>query len=206
MSVESVWQNAATLMGQTGEEVVLYTDPQTPLQLVFSRIYPDALELALALMDWSFARARFTPTDITATHTPPPEWTYSWSLPADMVEMRGFSIERPPRKVARIPFEISLSVDGTTEVLWTAADPFVGGDEHLIYTKRVTDPAKWPRRFEIALQAMLASEATFAMTRDRNAADKLFEGATRKALATTKIESEASHYGSPISSIEAARR
>ncbi|MHC4977126.1 MAG: hypothetical protein ACYTF7_11060 [Planctomycetota bacterium] len=204
MSNESVWELAATHLANSGETVADYTDPKTPLQSTFARLYPLAIEMTLGLHDWSWARARSQPTDITSTHAPSPEWTYTYQLPTDYVTIRGFTAERPLRQRPRIPYEVAQSLDGTVNrVLYMNCDPFTEG--YLIYTQRITDSTKWTVLFEQVLAAVLASEAALPMARNADLQQSLFNYARRRALQGGEIEVNNAEPYPQTSTIEQAR-
>lgn len=205
MSHESVWKRALVHLGHTGEIVTAVETPESDAQRVLFDVYPDAQEVALGLYDWDFARRRTRPTDITATRAPSPEWTYSWSVPADLVSVRGFTIERPPIKAEKIRYEISVDITTpTVKVLWTNVDPF-DTTNYLIYTARITDDAYFTRQYELVLAAVLAAEAAIPLSKGVQVADTLMAYAQRRILQGHEIVAKHDRGISQVSSIETSR-
>lgn len=202
---EKIWELALTHLGHTGETVDDYSNPQTDAQFILSRCYPNAIELALGLYDWGFARRRVRPTDITASHIISPEWTYAWSVPADLVRVLGFTIQQPKRKIPKIPYEITQSISTpATRVMYTHIDPFES-THYLIYTARVTTVSFYTEQFAMVLSAVLAAEAAIPMSKGVGFMETMMNFAMKRTMEGHEIVADEDHGVPQRSSIELAR-
>lgn len=205
MGHNEIWNRALVHLGHTGEEVTDYTTPETVAQEILAVVYNDAIELALGLYDWEFARRRSILTNVTATYAPSPEWDFSWLLPDDMIRFRGFAIERPRTKRDRIQYEMArASSDATKRIMMTREDPFQS-TYPMIYTARITTETLFTKTFEISLAAALASVAAVPMTKSLEFADRMLALAQQYALKSEEVEADTEQEIRQVSSIELAR-
>lgn len=208
MSHESVWTLALGHLGHTGEVVSDWENPDSNAQNVLAIFYSTARELALGLHDWAFARKRHRPANVTATKPPSPEWQFTWTMPTDIIAMRGFTIERPTRRgIDRIAYEIVQDiVDPTAKVMYTNVDPFLSSD-YMIYTRRLTnaEDTLFTVQFEAVLAAVLAAEASLSLGKDLTFQQRMYEFATVRALQGQEIEVRNDQGIRQISSIESVR-
>jgi len=207
VSHESVWTLALGHLGHTGEVVTDWELPDSNAQNVLAIFYATAREMALGLHDWSFARKRHRPANVTATKPPSPEWQFTWTMPADIVAMRGFTVERPLRRVDRIAYEIVQDiVDPAAKVMYTNVDPFMSVD-YMIYTRRLTDAEDnlFTTQFESVLAAVLAAEASLSLGKDLQFQRSMYDFATFRSLQGQEVEVRNDQGVRQISSIESVR-
>lgn len=116
-----------------------------------SRFWPIARDEALAAEDWTFASAYGSLSALTDTNA---RWTYAYSLPADFLVARElvysggavvlFDYNSPQFEMA--------STDSGQRILFSHGELVT-----LRYTRRVTDPTRYPPGFVAAVQYLLAS-------------------------------------------------
>ncbi len=111
--------------------------------------YPVALERALAVYDWTFARRR----KALGLHgdAPPDQWGYRYIYPSDCVKFRRFW--NPLGDSADpIPYTVETSNDGTVKTILTDLAEGIG-----IYTFLQNDPSTYTPGFADLLSLHLAS-------------------------------------------------
>jgi len=113
--------------------------------------YDTTLDEVLEDFDWSFARRRAT-LALVATD-PNTDWGYAYRKPADAVAVRslpndaGIRIDTPATRVSYM-----MGSDDTGDLIYTDQT-----DAEVIYTKRETNPAKFPANFVAAFALLLAA-------------------------------------------------
>jgi hypothetical protein len=113
-----------------------------------ARFYPIARDELFELHPWSFAKRRA----VLALLSDPPEsnWLFAYALPAGCIKVRAVLAEGAADKEQSV-FDIEADDDGN-RVLFTDVE-----DARVIYTKRITDTARFSPLFVSALSRLLAS-------------------------------------------------
>lgn len=116
-----------------------------------ARFYPMARDTALAAHDWSFASTYGTLAEIAVTN---PEWLYTYALPSTAITVRkvGYTQDQLFGWTDGPYFELASLDTGALTLLSNVPD--LG---YCRFTRRVTDPTKFPPLFTEALVFLLAS-------------------------------------------------
>ena len=109
-------------------------------------IYAVARDTCLRRHDWSFATVRLALTDLGS---PPDDWAYRYSLPADCLKARQILLQQGAEPA---PFEVA-----GRELYSNHAEAT------LIYTKRVTDTTLYDPGFIELLTLKLAAELAIVL-------------------------------------------
>lgn len=170
VSKVNIWNMALSGVGDAGE----VTDPaEASRQANLCRLhYDNALDAALEVTDWPFARRRARLALITFDDTA--EWPYRYALPADCVAARYIdpqsrvvfseSWDQAVQGMAPvdIPFMVEGSADGKNPTLVTVVATPV-----LVYTTRNQGVGTYPAVFTNLIAANLAVLIAFPLTKDR---------------------------------------
>lgn len=162
--------------------------------------YDTALDKTLSDAPWQFART-FQDLGLVEAN-PTEEWAYSYRVPVDSVYVRRIrSGTRRDTESTVIPFAIGQDDDGA--LLYTDADTCP-----VEYTRRVTDPNKWPATFRLALAALLARYiapriATGDATGVVQRVDRIYAEELSKCLEIVRSEGQLDPL--PMSKFERAR-
>jgi hypothetical protein len=117
-----------------------------------ARFWPIARDEALASEDWQFASTYATVVALDEEHE---HWTYVYTLPADCLIVREGRYGEDAVFAGLDPvspqFEMSTNASGTI-VLLTHADVM-----SVRYTRRVTNPTRYPPKLVTAMAYLLAS-------------------------------------------------
>lgn len=118
--------------------------------------YAQARDQVLEAYDWTFARKE----TVLSLHgdAPTSRWGFRYSLPSDCLRPRY--IPNPlGRKAPVIPYELAMSLDGSTKTLMTDLE-----EASLVYTFPQTNAALYSVSFVSALSRLLASLCAFSLT------------------------------------------
>lgn len=140
-----------------------------------NQFYEHVRDTLLQAYPWRFATGLVSLAAIA--NDKPEEWQYAYARPTDCLKVRSIG---PTRKDAlfndsSVKF---LPYDVASEVIYCDASP-----AYLNYTKRLTDPAKYPVLFIEALAWHLAVRLSMPLTRDPRVRADAFELATRMQVA-----------------------
>lgn len=131
---------------------------------VVAQFWPIARDEALSMHDWGFARATASLAQL-APNLVGNQWMFGYARPADFLVAREMAL--PDQSVLRLfpgnpHFEEGTLVDGTP-ILFT-------NDEaaSLRYTRRVTDPSRYPPKFITGLSYLLASYLAGTIVKGRS--------------------------------------
>jgi len=126
--------------------------------------FDQALTMALAAFNWSFARKRLA----LAAHgdSPSDDWGYRYQYPSDCVKAR-FIFNPTGIKEEPVPFDVEQSANGTKSILTDEASAI------LIYTKNVSDVSLFSPYFIQTFATVLASFIAFALTGRQKLATEL---------------------------------
>lgn len=120
-----------------------------------AQFWPIVRDEALTDNDWKFARALTSPTRLADDAHEDPSWYYSYAQPADFLVARAMSYGENGALTALYPgsplFDMSTLENGTPILLANEQDL------NLVYTRRVSDPSKYPAKFVTAVSYLLAS-------------------------------------------------
>lgn len=118
--------------------------------------WPIARDEALSSHDWRFASAVLETAQFAAAKETHPQWGYGYALPADFLVAReimykdGTALGFAP-EISTPDFEIGALTDGQS-AFYTQIE-----DVALRYTRKITDPSKYPALFVTAISYLLAS-------------------------------------------------
>lgn len=148
-----------TALNQLGAGVIQSFEEQSPLAITCSLNY-DRCRLGL-LRDnpWTFASKRATLPRVADANLPPAaadKFRYVFKLPSDLVRIQRVENDYDYRKEG----ENLLSRYETAEILYVA---------------NITDVKQFDPKFEEALVAKLASDMSYAVTRDANIRNQMYE-------------------------------
>lgn len=175
-------------LGSGKEIAVLETEKSTEAS-VMRRFYDLALDTTLRDFPWSFANQYATLALVE--EDPNDEWNYSYRYPTDCLKLKKIlSGTRNESPKDRVPYEISRDTQGLL-ILTDMADA------QIKYTKRVTDPSRFPADFTLAFAHRLAAYAApricgedpFKMG-DKAIRLYMFEIATAKASSLNEQQDE----------------
>lgn len=119
-----------------------------------AQFWPIVRDEALTKFDWGFASRNVTTATIDEDIQDDPRWGYAYSRPSDFLMARemtwadGTSFMYEPGS----PYFEDGTLDDGTPVLFAATD--LAG---LRYTRRVSDPSRYPPKFVTAISYLLAS-------------------------------------------------
>jgi len=111
--------------------------------------YPAARDALLEMHNWRFAAKRTALTQLSTT--PVGAFTYGYQLPDDCIAPRVVLFPDSTDDTTGQPFTVELDGDDNA-ILYTNVDQAV-----LLWTKRITDTAKFTPWFSMALARLLSS-------------------------------------------------
>lgn len=164
-TVSDVYNDALSNIGTRSTVTV---GDGTTEDIELSRVFARVLDDLLKAYDWQFARR--TVTLVTqAVAVAPLTWGYVYARPADCVHPLYMVVAgAPPDRYDGMPeiqFEASGDLDATLptaldiDVIYTDQSP-----AYLRYTKRMSDPAKWPSEFRTCMGWALAAASALNLT------------------------------------------
>ncbi len=172
-------------------EMVTVADPQelSPQATACRRVYDQARDAVLAEHDWLFARRTVT----ASSYSPAPHpWLYSYTFPADAIEVRrvfvGTLLE------SQRPFERGgvTAADGTDIDLILSNEPLA----FIRYTRRVSDPTRFPAAFVDALAWRLAFDLCLPLNRSRELRGEVWK-VYQQMLAKAEVADARQRYELP---------
>lgn len=113
-----------------------------------AQFYPIARNRTLEAFDWSFSRVRVSLTPLVNTN---PTWQFAYARPSDAVRILRLLPPESYDDSFEQDFTEESLVDGT-RVIYSNMEQAVG-----VYTRLVTDPAKYSPLFITAMGFMLGS-------------------------------------------------
>jgi hypothetical protein len=119
-----------------------------------AQFWPIARDEALAEYDWRFASAIVETAEFTPASETNPLWAYAYALPSDFLVAREIAYADGvviPWGDNFPEFEIGALSDGQS-AFYTQVEGVA-----LRYTRKITDPSKYPPKFVSALSYLLAS-------------------------------------------------
>lgn len=124
--------------------------------------YPFARDSTLRDFDWSFARKTQALALKSETY---PGWAFVYAYPADCLAARLIFNPLSDDPADKIPYDLGLSADGTSQVILTDKCQAV-----LVYTSAVTNSALFESLFSDALVWRLAAELAQPLRNDASLA------------------------------------
>jgi hypothetical protein len=153
----SIFNMALTHIG--AKALISNLDTDNSNEAKIGRVYYDeALKFCLSEVDWGFARKRVILALLA--ETAPVDWGYVYQYPNDCLKAREIFDGARRTKLLRVPFEISLSDDGTLKTILTDQD-----DARLRYTRNITDPNLFPPSFVIFMSYYFAYLIAYPLTK-----------------------------------------
>jgi len=123
--------------------------------------YPELRDFILEHHDWNFARRRVVLSRLGDTYAPAFGFTYAYSLPSDLLSMRGLFAN------SRGTGDVEFSREGAQ--INTDAE-----DLYLLYTARVADPNLMSASFRQALAKLLSSRLASALNNNVSLSQALY--------------------------------
>lgn len=154
-----VWNMALGHLGVT--TTIASPTENTKERKTMERYYEPTLEAVLRDRDWPFATGFKNPglvTDFTTSDDPTNEWSYSYRYPTDCLRVRRIIGNEGRISANKIPFRTVSDDNG--RLIYTDQE-----DAKIEYTRRITDPARFPPDFMLAISFRLAAYAAPALTR-----------------------------------------
>ncbi len=140
-------------------------DTDTSNEAKIGRVFYDqALQYCLSEVDWGFARKRVI-LGLLA-ETAPVDWGFVYQYPNDCLKAREIFDGARRTKLLRVPFEISLSDDGTLRTILTDQEA-----AKLRYTRNITDPNLFPPSFVMSLSYYFAYLIAYPLTKKASIRD-----------------------------------
>jgi len=171
-----------------GHKAFIQSIDEASVEARYGKLYYDVARRAtLRAHPWNFATVR---VNLALLGDGPAPWTYMYVLPTGCVKARYIVSSLPGVK---IPFEVGLSADGTTRVLYTNQE-----DAVLVFTFDVENDLLFDATFIDAFAFGLAYRLapTIAPSKSQEAATK-FMNAMRMAQAADASEGEAEEPAAP---------
>lgn len=132
-----------------------------------ARYWPIVRDEVLSSFDWGFASRSVEPTQFADEAVDDVRWEYAYALPADFLVAREFHY-REGAVAVLYPgsplFEEGTLSDGT-RAIYTASDVV-----NLRYTRRVSDPTRYPAKVVVAMSYLMASYLAGAVVKGRSGA------------------------------------
>lgn len=130
-----------------GESAFIQDINEPSVQARYAKIvYDPARRATLRAHPWNFARVRVS---LALLPDSGGRWTYTYALPSKCIKARYIV---PLIEGERIPFEVAITSDGTSRVLYTNQP-----DAELVYTYDVTNPDLFDPMFVDAFALGLAT-------------------------------------------------
>jgi hypothetical protein len=147
---------ALTHIGVGAEIANLATDKGQEAQAC-RRVYDTCLKKALRDFEWPFASKVLALALVTAD--PTSEWSFSYQYPTDCLHFRKIlSGKRNDSRQSRIPYKFSYGDSG--QVIFTDKSNAEGE-----YTVYVSDPARFPPDFQMALSLLIGAYISPRLTK-----------------------------------------
>lgn len=133
-------------------------------------VYDQCRDQVLRDFPWRFAKKRIALA--LNTSTPPAEWSYEYTKPADCLRVRNLITpgNRTPLAEQKIPFELMLN-EVNEEAIYTDLE-----SAELIYTVGITDTGRFPPDFVGALAFALAAELAIPLRGKPDIAQMMRQG------------------------------
>jgi hypothetical protein len=184
-SVVDIYNMALNNIGHSQQ--VAATDEQSKAARVCSQWYEHCRDEMLKATEWPFATAWKALSQLT--NVPTDDWALAYDYPSDALKARFIVLgHRRVHPYDRVPFEIASQESSGRKMILCDYEAIT-----LCYTRRVTDPEKFPPLFTGALAAYLAYRIAMPMTANpemRNAAYELYVLEARRAIAAELDEGQ----------------
>jgi hypothetical protein len=141
----------------------------------------------LQVYPWEFAKTMIALAEIANTWQQ--RWQYAYQRPSDCLKARRIVLDIDnPDDTATVPMGVSEGA------IYCGVSPAT-----LEYTRKLTDPSKFPPLFQDALSWALATKIAMPLTRDQSVRKDAFQiaGQTMETAKTADANEEASSYDYP---------
>lgn len=150
--------NRALALVKVNKRITALTQTNSKEAEVCALQYTEARDYLLERHDWNFAARRVRLAQDSTT--PATEWSYAYSLPGDFIKLTKVADNTNMSGKVRYRLEGGLILTDAPQL-------------YLKYVRRENDPNLMPPTFRVALEHLLASRLSVALTNNRTQSAEL---------------------------------
>lgn len=185
-SVVDIYNLALMRMGVN--TTVATTDEASVEARACTTFYEQCRDFMLRDFPWSFARRRLTLSQ--TSDTAPTNWQYVYAYPSNCMKILGFVMPGTRKPIIPQQIEYELASNGTVRVIYCdIATP------ELMYTEKVTDPARFDPLFVSALAYFLAAEICMPLRGKQDVAQAMRQAYMQTMVDAARVDASETFSG-----------